>query len=242
MTSQPDRPGAVAASSAAASDAAAAPAYTAWAVLERTGEPPADAAGAATELETWAAGLASTGVVLRGWYDVSGFRAGTDLMVWLHGPGAASLQDALRALRRTDVGAPTRTAWSAIGTHRPAEFSRDHLPSFMLGKPPLAWLCVYPFVRSYDWYLLPEAERGEILREHGLAGRAYPGVQANTVASFALNDWEWILALEADDLHELVDLIRALRATRARMHVREEVPFHTGRRLPGAEAVVEALR
>jgi chlorite dismutase len=50
-----------------------------------------------------------------------------------------------------------------------------------------------------------------------------------------------ILALESDDLNELVDLMRGLRATEARRHVREEVPFHTGRRVTWGEAL-EVLR
>jgi hydrogen peroxide-dependent heme synthase len=213
--------------------------YAVWAVFARTGAAPAG--GAAAGLESWAAGLADTDVVLRGWYDVSGLRADADLMVWMHGPSAESLQAALRGFRRTPVGPAVRLAWSAFGTHRPAEFSRDHVPSFMLDTEPKAWLCVYPFVRSYEWYLLPEEERREMLREHGMAGREFRGVQANTVASFALNDWEWILALESDNLHELVDLMRDLRATQARRHVREEIPFHTGRRVDAA-GVVEVLR
>ena len=53
-------------------------------------------------------------------------------------------------------------------------------------------------------------------------------MRANTVAAFALGDYEWILAFEADELHRIVDLMRDLRATEARRHVREEVPFYTG--------------
>jgi hydrogen peroxide-dependent heme synthase len=215
--------------------------YAVWAVYGRSGPGPADADAATASLEAWAAGLADGDVILRGAYDVSGLRAGTDLMLWLHGPSAGSLQAALRGFRRTAAGASTALAWSVMGTHRPAEFSRDHIPSFMVGMEPLAWLCVYPFVRSYEWYLLPEVERREMLREHGLAGRAFPGVQANTVAAFALNDWEWILPLESDNLHELVDLMRDLRSTQARRHVRVEIPFHTGRRIALAE-VAEVLR
>lgn len=215
--------------------------YTVWAVYARTGAPIADAAAASAGLAAWASSVAEEDVVLRGMYDVSGLRDEGDLMLWLHGPSAESLQAAMRGFRRTAVGAATTLAWSAMGTHRPAEFSRDHVPSFMLGTKPLGWLCVYPFVRSYEWYLLPEDERREMLREHGLAGRAFPGVQANTVAAFALNDWEWILALESDDLHDLVDMMRDLRYTQARRHVREEIPFHTGRRVD-ADGVVEVLR
>jgi chlorite dismutase len=46
-----------------------------------------------------------------------------------------------------------------------------------------------------------------------------------------------MLAFEADELHRIVDLMRDLRASRARRHVREEVPFYTGRRRSVAEIV-----
>ena len=100
---------------------------------------------------------------------------------------------------------------------------------------------MYPFVRSYEWYLLPEQERRDMLMRHGRAGGQFRSVLTNTVASFALGDYEWILALEDDELLNLVDLMRALRATDARLHVREEVPFYTGRRITTAE-VVEVLQ
>jgi chlorite dismutase len=67
--------------------------------------------------------------------------------------------------------------------------------------------------------------------------RGYPDVRANTVASFALGDYEWILAFEADELHRIVDLMRHLRASGARLHVREEVPFYTGPRVTPADLV-----
>ena len=89
----------------------------------------------------------------------------------------------------------------------------------------------------YDWYLLPDDERRDILVEHGKAARGYPDVRANTVSSFALGDYEWILAFEADELHRIVDLMRELRAAKARLHVREEVPFYTGPRVEVAEMV-----
>lgn len=217
--------------------------YAVWAVYARKDSASAatvNAESAAAELADWERSTGSDDVVLRGMYDVSGLRAGADLMLWLHGPSAESLQATLRRFRRTTAGAAVTLTWSAMGTHRPAEFSSEHLPSFMLGTKPLKWLCVYPFVRSYDWYLLPEEERRSMLSEHGLAGRAYKGVQANTVAAFALNDWEWILALESDDLNELVDLMRGLRKTQARRHVRLETPFHTGR-LVDFEGAIEVL-
>jgi hydrogen peroxide-dependent heme synthase len=76
-----------------------------------------------------------------------------------------------------------------------------------------------------------------MLAQHGQQAREYPDVRANTVASFALGDYEWILAFEADELHRIVDLMRALRASDARRHVREEVPFFTGPRVEVGDLV-----
>ena len=70
-----------------------------------------------------------------------------------------------------------------------------------------------------------------MLAEHGKMARDYPDVRANTVASFALGDYEWMLAFEADELYRIVDLMRHLRGSDARRHVREEVPFYTGARV-----------
>ncbi len=79
-----------------------------------------------------------------------------------------------------------------------------------------------------------------MLAEHGQMARGYPDVRANTVSAFALGDYEWLLAFEADELHRIVDLMRHLRGSRARLHVREEVPFYTGRRKPVSELVAAA--
>jgi chlorite dismutase len=213
--------------------------YALWAVFRRDPHAGETTTGAPSlrDEATDEAGAAA----LRGIYDVSGLRADADLMLWLTGPDPAALQSSLRALRRTRELAPLLPTWNALGVHREAEFSRAHAPAFLRGLPPKGWVTVYPFVRSYDWYLLPEDERRAMLGDHGRKGSEYPGVQANTVAAFALGDYEWILALEADDPIELVDLMRHLRYTDARRHVREEVPFFTGRRIE-ADAVPEVLR
>jgi chlorite dismutase len=213
---------------------AASDGYTLWAVWRRDPLRPVtepDDRELADIVELIEAG----GVRVRGFYDVSGLRADADLMVWLHGASADELQRDLRRLRRTELLKSLLPVWNAMGVHRDAEFNRSHVPGFLRGIPPKQWLCVYPFVRSYEWYLLPEDERRRMLAEHGRKGAAFTGVTANTVASFALGDYEWILPLEADAVTDLVDMMRDLRYTDARRHVREEVPFFTGRRLELSE-------
>ena len=181
--------------------------------------------------------LADHDVTLRGIYDVSGLRADGTVMLWLHGPVLEDLQLALRELRATELLADTTLTWSAAGVHRDAEFNKRHVPGFLRGERARDWLTVYPFVRSYEWYLLPDEERSAMLRDHGIKGAQFTGVIANTVAAFALGDYEWLLPMEADEVTDLVDMMRELRYTEARRHVREELPFYTGRRVTTAEAV-----
>jgi chlorite dismutase len=67
--------------------------------------------------------------------------------------------------------------------------------------------------------------------------REYPDVRSNTVAAFALGDYEWMLAFEADEMHRIVDLMRHLRGAEARRHTRLEIPFYTGSRKSVGEIV-----
>lgn len=212
--------------------------YTMWSVFEVTeGIGDADRAAMVAEVEALVADLESGDVVVRGFYDVAGLRGDADLMVWWHAERIEDLQDAYHRLLRTDFGEHLSSVWSNAALHRPAEFNKSHIPAFLADEEPGAYVCVYPFVRSYDWYLLEDSERRDMLREHGQQARDYPDVRANTISSFALGDYEWILAFEAQELHRIVDLMRELRASRARMHVREEVPFFTGPRVAIADLI-----
>ncbi|WP_113718813.1 hydrogen peroxide-dependent heme synthase [Arthrobacter dokdonensis] len=220
-------------------DAPATP-FTLWTVFKRTGSF-AGGDGAVAAFDELAASLAAENITLRGAYDVSAMRSDADVMVWLVGSQPEGLQQAVRSIRRLELFAASEISWSAMGVHREAEFAKSHAPSYMGPHGPKGWVCVYPFVRSYDWYILPAEDRSRMLRDHGMLGRDFPGVLANTVSAFALGDWEWLLGLEADDLTDLVDMMRHLRSTDARLHVREEIPFYTGRRISAAE-VAEVLR
>jgi len=212
--------------------------YAMWSVFAvRDGLGEGERSKLVAEVEQALSELSGDDLQVRGWYDVAGLRADADLMVWWHAPAVETVQAAYQRLRRSRLGQHLKPVWSNVALHRPAEFNKSHVPAFMAGEAPRGYICVYPFVRSYDWYLLPDDERRRMLMEHGLAARGYPDVRANTVSSFALGDYEWVLAFEADELHRIVDLMRDLRATDARRHVREEVPFFTGPRVELADLV-----
>lgn len=212
------------------------PVFTTTPELREILADPDDRARAAREIEDLYKSWEGT-VSVRGTYSTAGFRPDADLMLWLIGPSPEEVQRAFVEFRRTEAGGLLDPAWSFMGVVKPAEFTPDHQPAFVKGEPPQTYLCVYPFVRTHEWYLLPRDERADLLREHGGVGRGFPEVLANTTSAFGLGDWEWILAFEAERLDSIVDCIRALRDTEARRFTKEETPFITGIRKSVAAAL-----
>ncbi len=116
------------------------------------------------------------GVVVRGLYDIAGMRADADFMIWTHAETVEALQATYSDFRRTTaLGRASDPVWSSVALHRPAEFNKSHIPAFLAGEEPGDYICVYPFVRSLEWYLLPDEERRQMLAEHGMAARGVQG-------------------------------------------------------------------
>jgi hydrogen peroxide-dependent heme synthase len=90
-----------------------------------------------TELSDQAAGK---GTVTRGCYDIQGRRAGADYMFWWLAQAPDDLQEIYVRSRRTRLGRVSESVWSAMALHGPAEFSQDHVPAFLAGDKPRAYL------------------------------------------------------------------------------------------------------
>ena len=214
--------------------------YSQWAVFRAIpGALDDDRTEVTEQAAKFFADLESEGkVTVRGIYNASGLRADADYMIWGHAEEFEDIQKAFADVRRTTIfGQVSEVFWIGNALHRPSEFNKAHLPSFIMGEEAKDWITVYPFVRSYDWYIMEPLKRSRILREHGQAAVEFPDVRANTVPAFALGDYEWVLAFEADELHRIVDLMHKMRYTEARLHVREELPFISGQRVDIADLI-----
>ena len=182
-------------------------------------------------VEAFATGVrdaATAGVTLRGAYSLAGLHAGADLMLWCVSTSAGALNDLAVELRRTGLGQHLDARDVLLGLAGPSEYNPDHLPAFLRGEPPRRYLSAYPFVKTPGWYLLPEEERRAMMAEHGKAGRHH-AVAGNTVRAFGLGDSEFVVALEADHLKDLVDCMDALRRLRVREYTQRDAPIYLGR-------------
>ena len=214
--------------------------YTMWSVfrLEAVLGEDADRVAESAEVEKLFAELGEGDVVVRGVYDVSGLRADADVMVWWHAATSEELQLAYHRFRRTAFG---RRLDPGVVAARPAPAGgvqpqpRAGVPR-RRGRQGRTCASIRSCAPTSGTSSRRRSAR-QLLKEHGQMARDYKDVRANTVASFALGDYEWILAFEADELYRIVDLMRHLRASGARRHVREEIPFYTGSLVAVADLV-----
>ncbi len=149
-----------------------------------------------------------------------------------------TLQEAYSRFRRTALGRASSRSGRSMALHRPAEFNKSHIPAFLAGEEPRDYVCVYPFVRSYEWYLLPDEERRAHARRARQDGARLPrrarqhGGRRSRSATTSGSSPSRPTSCTASSTS-----CATCAPRRARMHVREEVPFYTGSRKPVTELV-----
>jgi chlorite dismutase len=115
--------------------------------------------------------------------------------------------------------------YSFLGMRKSSEYSDDErvVPRGFRGK----YVFVYPFVKSREWYAKPADERWRIMQEHIEVGREYPGVDNHTTYSFGLDDQEFVVAFDTDDVATFLDLVQRLRTTEASAYTVRDTPSFT---------------
>ena len=115
--------------------------------------------------------------------------------------------------------------YSFLGLRKSSEYS-DEIRTVarpFRGK----YLFVYPFVKTRAWYALPADERWRIMQGHITVGREYPGVDNHTTYSFGLDDQEFVVAFDTDDIGTFLDLVQRLRTTEASAYTLRDTPSFT---------------
>jgi chlorite dismutase len=118
-----------------------------------------------------------------------------------------------------------QTPYSFLGMRKSSEYSEElrTSPRSFRGR----YVFIYPFVKSREWYTLPSEERWRIMQEHISVGREYPGVDNHTTYSFGLDDQEFVVAFDTDDVGAFLDLVQRLRTTEASRFTVSDTPSCT---------------
>ena len=172
-------------------------------------------------------------------YSTIGLRAEGDVLLWRMAESLEDIETTAADLLAAGIGRWLTPTISMIGMIRPSEYVRRPTAqeqSLFSGERS-RYLIVYPFVKSTEWYLTPAEERASVMRGHMKVGHAFAQVRQLLAYSFGLDDQEFIVAYETDDLAAFQDLVRQLRETESRRSTVRDTPIVTAIHRPLADTL-----
>jgi chlorite dismutase len=165
-------------------------------------------------------------------YSLVGLKADADFLVWAVAPRLEPVGLLHARVAGSPLGGYLDVTHSYLGMGRVSEYVGPHAVGGegstgrrqASGRP---YLFVYPFTKKREWYALPFEERRRVMGEHLRIGHKYPSVEIHTGYSFGLDDAEFVLAFEADEPGEFLDLVHDLRPSEASRYTQLETPIFT---------------
>ncbi|HEX6548331.1 MAG TPA: chlorite dismutase family protein [Candidatus Dormibacteraeota bacterium] len=170
-------------------------------------------------------------------YSTIGMKTGSDLLLWRLADSYDALEEAAAAALRSGLGRWCRVSHSFAGVIQPSQYVKrptTQEQSLFEGERS-RYLVVYPFTKNADWYLLGREARQGIMNEHMRVGHDYPQVRQLLAYSFGLDDMDFLVAYETDDLPAFGELVRALRGTESRRSTVRDTPLLCGVHRPASE-------
>jgi chlorite dismutase len=175
-------------------------------------------------------------------YSLISLKAGADLLLWRNGPSVEALETSAGELLSAGIGRWMSVRHSLLGRIGESQYVRAPTAqeqSLFEGERS-RYLIVYPFTKTADWYLLGREARQGIMNEHMRVGHGYPQVRQMLGYSFGIDDHDFLVAYETDDLVAFGDLVRALRSTESRRSTVRDTPILLGIHRP-LEAILGLL-
>jgi chlorite dismutase len=169
--------------------------------------------------------------------------SGVDLVVW-SALTADDKQDAARFFENySRANNPFRHLIdlkdSLWGFTRPSQYSKarskQEIDPFAETRKP--YLVIYPFSKTAAWYLMSRETRQGMMNEHIRIGKQYDDISQLLLYSFGLQDQEFVVVYETDDLARFSDLVNELRDTEARRHTSLDTPVHAAIYHPAEETL-----
>jgi len=166
-------------------------------------------------------------------YNIFPTRSESDLLIWSAIEAKEPGYSKEFFLRFTSVSSkwrqflrPTNTLW---GFTRPSMYasgkSSQELNPFQGERKP--YLIVYPFHKTAEWYLMGRETRQGMMNEHIRIGRQYTEITQLLLYATGLQDQEFVVVYETDDLAHFSALVTELRSTEGRKYTARDTPIYT---------------
>ena len=159
-------------------------------------------------------------------YSTLGLRSDADFLFWFAAKSIEEIQSVISKLYLTVFGKYIIPTQTYVSCTRPSIYARKgRTIAFVAGNESKKYVIVYPFTKTREWYLLSKEDRQKMMDEHIDVSQKYPDIVLNTTYSFGIDDQDFMLAFETDDLRNFQDLIMDLRETKVSAYVKVDTPM-----------------
>lgn len=162
-------------------------------------------------------------------YSTLGLKNDADFLLWRIADSPDALQESLSRLLLTGLGKYLDVTHTFNGLVRPSHYVRRATTQeqALFERERQRYFIVYPFTKTIEWYLMSKDARQGMMNEHIRVGHEFPSVRQLLVYSTGLDDQEFIVAYETNDLAAFQGLVIALRSTEARRYTLRDTPIFT---------------
>jgi chlorite dismutase len=172
-------------------------------------------------------------------YSTIGLKSDADLMLWRVAASLDALQNSLALLLQSGLGRYLTVSYVLFGMTRPSVYTKRRTPQEQAVniEERQRYFTVYPFSKTAEWYLMSKEARQGMMNEHMRVGHEFAEVRQVLLYSTGLDDHEFVVAYETDDLALYQSLVIALRSTEARRYTLKDTPVFTAIHRPLEEAL-----
>jgi chlorite dismutase len=167
-------------------------------------------------------------------YSTVGTRGDADFMIWQVSHDLADVQRMASELLGTALAGWLTTPYSYLSMTKNSAYvekyagpGQDRFTRLALAPGEHRYLFVYPLTKQREWYGLSQEERQAAMNQHIAIGHSHSSVKLNTTYSFGLDDQEFVLAFEADEPGDFLDLVQELRGSVSSAYTLTDVPIFT---------------
>lgn len=179
-------------------------------------------------------------------YSLVGTRADADLLLWAVADDLEELRALERRLTSTELWAWSTRPYAYLAARRRSPYLGEHGHAGSEHSRGTAGpvgdkrhVVIYPMVKRRAWYSLPHEERTRMMAKHFEIGHRYPDIRIHTAYSFGIDDQEFVVGFEVDDVRHFLALVAELRETEASAYTERETPIIVGTAMPLERALDE---
>jgi chlorite dismutase len=150
-----------------------------------------------------------------------------------------AMQEMTARLLQSGIGQYSQITYQLWGFTRPSNYTKRATTQEQAIdlNDRQTYLVVYPFSKTTEWYLMSRDARQGMMNEHMRIGHEYADIRQVLLYTTGMDDQEFVVAYECEDLPRFSQLVVDLRNTEARRYTLKDTPILTGVHRPLRETL-----